>query len=130
MRLLFLGKTCASKDTRLFSIYEILIFDEGNNHSFLVLYFNWYFYLTDTNFPLPQVWMPDLLIYTRKLEILMYTPKFCYIDYEISANFPLFSVSNSIDIKEYQFSYPTVELAKLSMRNDYVLMTFIKSKFK
>ena len=32
--------------------------------------------------------------------------------------------------KQHQFLYPTVELATLSMRNDYVLLTFIKSKFK
>ena len=49
--------------------------------------------------------------------------------YEISANYPLFSKSNLIEIK-HQFLYLTVELAKLSMRNDYVLLTFIKSKFK
>ena len=34
--------------------------------------------------------------------------------YEISANYPLFSKSNLIEIK-HQFLYPTVELAKLSM---------------
>ena len=49
--------------------------------------------------------------------------------HEISANYPLFSKSNLIEIK-HQFLYPTVELAKLSMRNDYVSLTFIKSKFK
>ena len=39
--------------------------------------------------------------------------------YLSSANYPLFSNSNLIEIK-HQFFYPTVELAKLSMRNDYV----------
>ena len=32
--------------------------------------------------------------------------------------------------KQHQFFYATFELAILSMRNDYVLLTFIKSKFK
>ena len=49
--------------------------------------------------------------------------------YEIFANYPIFSKSNLIEIK-HQFLYPTVELAKLSMRNGYVSLTFIKSKFK
>ena len=48
----------------------------------------------------------------------------------ISANYPLFSQSNLIEIKQYQFLYPTVELALLSTSNDYVLLTFIKLKFK
>ena len=49
--------------------------------------------------------------------------------YEISANYPLFSKSNLIEIK-HQLLYPKVELAILSMHNDYVLLAFIKSKFK
>ena len=41
-----------------------------------------------------------------------------------------FSTSNLIEIKQYQFSWPKVELAKLSMREDYVSLMFIKSKIK
>ena len=54
---------------------------------------------------------------------------FFYAGCEISANYPLFSTSYLIGIKQYQFLYPTVELAKLNMRNDYVSLMFIKSKF-
>ena len=52
----------------------------------------------------------------------------------MSANYPLFSASNLIERKQHKFLYPTVELAKLSMRNDYVYqtitLTFIESKLK
>ena len=44
--------------------------------------------------------------------------------YEISANYPLFSKSNLIEIK-HQFLSPTVELVKLGMYNDFVSLTFI-----
>ena len=66
----------------------------------------------------------------EKLEILIYRQKFCYAGYKISANSLLFSTSNLIEIKQYQLSYPTVKLANLSMGEDYVLLPFIKSKFK
>ena len=49
--------------------------------------------------------------------------------YEISENYPLFSKSNLIELK-HKFLCPTVELGKLSMSSDYVLLTFIKSKIK
>ena len=70
--------------------------------------------------------MPDL----EKLEILIYRQKFCYAGYKMSGNYLLFSKSNLIEIKQYQLLYPTVELANLSMGKDYVLLAFIKSKFK
>ena len=70
--------------------------------------------------------MPDL---EKKTEILIYTKILLRRLYEISTNSPLFSKSNLVKIK-HQFLYPTVELAKLSMRNDYVSLSFIKSKFK
>ena len=46
------------------------------------------------------------------------------------ANYPLFSTSNLIETKQYQFLYPTLELAKLGRHKDYILLRFIKSKFK
>ena len=71
--------------------------------------------------------MPNL---EKNYKYLIYTQTFCYTGYEISANYLFFSASNLIEIKQYQLWYPTVELAKLSMRNDYVSLKFIKSKFK
>ena len=65
----------------------------------------------------------------KKLEIFIYTQKF-YAGCEISANYPLFSKSNSIEIKQYQFFYLTVELAKLSMSNYNLWLTFAKLKLK
>ena len=54
---------------------------------------------------------------------------FFFAGSEISANYALFSTSNLIGINQYQFLLPSVESAKLDMRNDYVSLTFIKSKF-
>ena len=71
--------------------------------------------------------MPDL---EKKLEILIYPQKLSYTGYEISANSSLFLTPNLIEIKQRQFPWSTVELAKLSMRKDYVSLTFIKSKIK
>ena len=42
----------------------------------------------------------------------------------------IFSTSKLKEIKQYQLLQPTVELAKLSMRKDYVSLTFIKEKIK
>ena len=63
--------------------------------------------------------MPD---FEKKEKYLIYTQN--------SAKYPLFSTSDLIEITQYQFLHPTVELAKLNMRKDYVSLTFIKSKFK
>ena len=73
--------------------------------------------------PCQKYRMPD----SKKLEILIYPQKFCYTGYEISTNYPLF-LKTKLDKKQYQFLSPTVELAKLSMRKDYVSLTLIKSK--
>ena len=89
-------------------------------------YFNWHKCLTNTNFPRHKYWMPDLEK-TRNIKI---HTKFCYVDYEVSANYQLFSTSNLIEIEQYQFLCPTVELSKLSMRKDYVSLIYIKLKFK
>ena len=48
---------------------------------------------------------------------------------EISASHPHLSTSNLIGIKQYQFLDLSVNLEKLNMRNHYVSLTFIKSKF-
>ena len=44
-------------------------------------------------FPCHKYWMPDL----KKLEMLIYTQKFCDTGYEISSNYPLFSTSSLIE---------------------------------
>ena len=41
-----------------------------------------------------------------------------------------FSTLSMIEIKQYQFSWLTAELAQLSMRKDYLSLTFLKSKIK
>ena len=57
------------------------------------------------------------------LLLLLLATKFLQIIY-------FFSTSNLIEIKQLQFLLPTIELAKLNMRKDYVSLTFIKSKIK
>ena len=71
-----------------------------------------------------------IYINIRYIYILIYSQKICYAGYKISANYSLFSTSNLIEIKQYQFSWPAIELAKLNMRKDYVLLMFNKSKIK
>ena len=66
----------------------------------------------------------------KKLEILIYTQTFCCAGYKISGNYLLFSTSNSIEIKQYQFFYLAVESAKLSMSNYDIRLTFVKLKLK
>ena len=90
-------------------------------------YLNWYYYFTNINFPLPQV-------------LNSYPQNFCYAGNEIFKNYLLNSTSNLIKIKQNQFLYPTLDLAKLRMRNDYpaklrmrndyLSSKFIKSKIK
>ena len=108
MRQLFFDENCANTKTHPFAIYAIWTFDEINSHSFPLL-----LYLTILQILIPpshKYWIPDI----EKLETI-YTHKFCYACYEISANYPFFSTSNLIGIQQYQFLYPTVELAKLSI---------------
>ena len=60
----------------------------------------------------------------KKPELLIHSRNFYYAGYEISAIYPLLSTTNLTEIKQYQFLYPTV--TKLSMRNDYLSLKFIK----
>ena len=49
----------------------------------------------------------------NKLEILIYPEKLCYSGYKISVNYPLFLNIKFDTNKKYQYSWPTVELAKI-----------------
>ena len=64
-------------------------------------------------FPRHMYRMPDL----EKVKLLIHPQKFCYVGYEIYANYPLFLKSNLTEIKQYQSLWPKVELANLSMHN-------------
>ena len=107
MRQLFFDENCANTKTHPFAIYAIWTFDEINSHSFPLL-----LYLTILQILIPpshKYWIPDIekleTIYTQILLRLL--RNFCKLSF--------FSTSNLIGIQQYQFLYPTVELAKLSI---------------
>ena len=58
----------------------------------------------------------------------MYTQKICYAGYEISKSFfPNIKLDGN---KTKSIFVPDSSIKKLSKRNDYVSLTFIKSKLK